>query len=120
MGRGPFAMGTIGTAVAAVVLTLASLSTPASAGALSAGDSQCLTCHGMPGLEKPLADGGTLPLHIEGDHFAQSVHSTIGCTGCHADVNLASHPPAANTISNRRDFSTAMVQVCRNCHTGEF
>ena len=120
MGRGPFAKGTIGAAVAAVVLALAGMTGSVSAAALSAGDQQCLGCHGMPGLEKPLADGQSLSLHIPGDSFAQSVHSAIGCTGCHADVNLASHPPAANPISSKRNFSLAMVQVCRTCHSGQF
>jgi hypothetical protein len=120
MARGPFARGTIGAAVAAVVLALAGMTASASAAALSAGDQQCLGCHGMQGLEKPLADGGSLSLHIPGDSFAQSVHSAIGCTGCHADVNLASHPPATNPISSKRNFSLAMVQVCRTCHSAQF
>lgn len=120
MGRGPLAIGAIGAAAAAVVLALAAMTASASAAPPSAADSQCLACHGMPGLEKPLASGGTLSLHIEGDTFGASVHSGIGCTGCHADVNLASHPPAANAISSKRNFSLAMVQVCRTCHAGQF
>ena len=117
MGRRPFAMGTIGAAVAAVVLALAGMTASASAAALSEGDEQCLACHGAPGLEKQLASGETLSLHIPGDAFAQSVHGVIGCTGCHTDINLASHPPAENPISTKRDFSIAMVQVCRTCHS---
>ncbi len=120
MGRGPFAVGTFGAVVAAVVLVLAWMTAPASAAAPSPGDSQCLACHGMPGLEKPLPSGGTLSLHIAGDIFAQSVHSAIGCTGCHADINLASHPATVAPIASKGEFSLAMVQVCRTCHTGEF
>jgi hypothetical protein len=113
-------MGTIGAAVAAIVLALAGMTAPASAGALSAGDGQCLACHGTPGLEKPLANGETLALHIQGDAFGQSVHSAIGCTGCHADITLASHPASVRPIASKSEFSLAMVQVCRTCHTGEF
>ncbi len=119
-GRGSFVAGAIGGAVAAVVLALAGMSMPASAGALSDGDQQCLGCHGSPGIEKHLEDGETLSLHIPGNTFAQSVHGAIGCTGCHTDINLASHPPAKNTIDTKRKFSTAMVQVCRNCHSEQF
>ena len=120
MGRSPFAFGAIGAAVAAVVLALAGMTVSASAAALSAGDKQCLACHGSPGMEKQLAGGETLSLHIEGDGFAQSVHSVIGCTGCHADIDLASHPPAENPIATKREFSIAMVQICRTCHNDQF
>ena len=120
MERGPSARGTMGAAIAAVVLALAAMTGSASAAPLSAADQQCLGCHGMPGLEKPLTDGGSLSLHIQGDSFAQSVHGGLGCTACHADVNLASHPPAANPISSRRNFSLAMIQVCRTCHSAQF
>ena len=96
-GRGSFVVGAIGGAVASVVLALAGMTVSASAGTLSDGDQQCLGCHGSPGIEKHLADGETLSLHIPGNTFAQSVLGAIGCTGCHADINLASHPPAKNT-----------------------
>ncbi len=118
MGR-RFAMGAIGAA-AATVLAFAGMTAPASAAGPPTADQQCLACHGMPGLEKPLTGGGTLSLHIPGDTFAQSVHSLIGCTGCHADVNLASHPAAVEPIASKRNFSLAMVQICRTCHTVEF
>ncbi len=118
MGRGPFAMGTIGAAVAAVALALAAMTAPAKAAGPA--DAQCVACHGMPGLEKPLADGQKLSLHIDGDTFAKSVHSGFGCTACHSDVNLSSHPPAPSPISSRRNFSLAMVQVCRTCHAQQF
>jgi len=120
MRRRPFVMGAIGAAVAAIVLGVAGMTAPASAAAPSAADQQCLACHGMAGLEMPLAGGGTLPLHIQGDAFAQSVHSAIGCTGCHADINPTSHPAAVKPIASKSEFSIAMVQVCRNCHTGQF
>ena len=86
----------------------------------SATDQQCLGCHGTAGMEKKLADGATLQLHVPGDMFAKSVHSAIGCTGCHADVDLAAHPPAEKDIESKRSFSLAMTQVCRGCHADKF
>src|SRR5271166_4296484 len=81
MKRGPVAMDYF-WAAAAIVLAVAGMSASATAAEPSKADQQCLACHGMPGLEKPLANGETLPLHVAGDSFAQSVHAGLGCTGC--------------------------------------
>lgn len=118
--RKPLAIGAIGAAAASIVLLLAGMTAPASAAPPSPADQLCLGCHGMVGLDKKLTNGESLSLHIPGDTFAQSVHSALGCTSCHADVNLASHPPAANPIADKRAFSLAMVQVCRTCHADKF
>ena len=119
IGRGPFATRMIG-AIAAVMLGLAAMAAAASAAGPAAGDAQCLACHGTPGFAMPLTDGGTLPLHIAGDTFGHSVHSAIGCTGCHSDISLATHPAAVKPIANRRAFSVAMAQICRTCHADQF
>jgi predicted CXXCH cytochrome family protein len=118
MQRGRIAMKYLG-AVAAVALGLGGMIAPAAAAAPSQADQQCLACHATPGFEKPLGNGQTLPLQIDGNRFAQSVHSPLGCAACHADVNLASHPPANNTISSRRDFSVGRVAVCGTCHSDQ-
>ncbi len=86
----------------------------------SAADQQCLACHGFPGMEKKLGDGQTLQLHVDGDLFAKSVHDVIGCTGCHSDIDLTTHPPAHKEIESERSFALTMTQVCRNCHTDQF
>jgi len=113
-----------GLALAAVVAVLALLTIampPAIAedAAPSVSD-QCLGCHGSDGMEKTLQDGATLKLHIPGDIFAKSVHSSIGCTGCHSDVDLATHPPADKEIPSARGFSITMTQVCSGCHADKF
>ncbi len=118
--RWPVGVDAIRIVLTALVLVIAGLSARASAAAPSAADQQCMMCHGTPGLTKTFTDGQTLPLLVAADHYAQSVHAAFGCTGCHADVNLASHPPAVNPIASKRAFSLAMVQVCRTCHTPEF
>ncbi|HEY1932648.1 MAG TPA: hypothetical protein VGG99_11590 [Acetobacteraceae bacterium] len=108
-------------AVAAVILLLLSLWLAVPAVAASAGDQQCLTCHGLPGLQKTPANGEVLSLHIDAQHFVGSVHAALGCTGCHSNISLANHPPAANVIASKRAFSIAMIQqTCRNCHATEF
>jgi hypothetical protein len=118
--RGAGAAGAIRAVAATIALALAGLSAPASATPPSTADQQCLGCHTTAGLELPLANGGTLSAHLSADRFAQSVHSAIGCTGCHADISLPSHPAAVKPIASKREFSTGMVQVCRTCHSTEF
>ena len=113
-----------GFAIAVVGATVAFLATAISPAlaedkAPSASD-QCLACHGSAGMEKTLGDGHTLQLQVPADMFGKSVHSAIGCTGCHSDVDLAAHPPADKVIPNARGFSIAMTQVCRGCHADKF
>ena len=91
VGRRLFSMGAIGPAVAIVMLAAAGMTAPAFAGTLSKDDQKCLACHQSAGMEKQLASGETLSLHISGDTFAQSVHSMIGCTGCHSKQHYKQH-----------------------------
>ena len=112
-------------AIAAVAAALALLPAAvpqafAADDAPSAADQYCLGCHGTAGMEKKLEDGDTLQLHVPADMFAKSVHSPIGCTGCHSDVDLAAHPPLKNEIESARSFAISTVQVCRGCHAEKF
>ena len=58
---------------------------------LSKEDKACLECHAKPNLEKTLGNGEKLSLVIPAKGFAQSVHNSSGCEGCHSDIDLASH-----------------------------
>jgi hypothetical protein len=111
------------TVVAASVSCLAfiCLSAHAADNAASASSQSCLACHGADGMEKALADGGKLSLHIDGEIFGKSVHQGFGCTGCHSDVDLNSHPPQAGVeIKSARDFRLKSVEICRTCHADKF
>src|SRR3990172_9485860 len=59
---------------------------------LSDADKTCLACHSQERLEKKLANKETLSLHVQGDAFAKSGHSVIGCAGCHTHFPLKNHP----------------------------
>ena len=109
-------------AVAAALILLPAAASPAFAAdpAPSAADQNCLGCHGTAGMEKKLADGGTLQLHVPADAFVKSVHGPNGCTSCHSDVDPAAHPPADKKIESARSFAIATTQVCRNCHADKF
>ncbi|MBI4292674.1 MAG: hypothetical protein HY661_14455 [Betaproteobacteria bacterium] len=88
----------------------------AAGSALSKADEQCLGCHSVKGLEKKLASGETLSLHVDGTAFVQSVHNMIGCDVCHRDVTLENHPPLKKKIASIRENSLALQKVCRSCH----
>lgn len=110
----------LGAIALTILLTFVGTMVSSSSAAASADDQQCLGCHATPGLAKPLDDGETLSLRIQADHFSQSVHGVLGCTGCHVDISLSSHPPATNPVASKREFSIAMVQVCHTCHDDKF
>ena len=102
--------------VAALALSLLATGLVAAhaADGLSESDQQCLACHAAQGLEKKLANGDTLSLHVQAEAFAKSVHKAIGCAGCHSNVDLKSHPgDVKNTAASAREHSVARVALCR-------
>ena len=78
-----------------VLLAVAGMSAPAPPARFPRTTRNAWPAISSAGLEKPLADGETLSLHISGDTFAKSVHSIFGCAGCHSDIDLAKHPADA-------------------------
>jgi len=84
--------------------------------AASAADTACLGCHSIEGLEKKLPSGESLSLNVSGEAFAGSVHRVIGCSGCHANIDLGSHPAATTDIKSLREYSIARAEGCRLCH----
>ena len=111
-------------ALAAALILLPATTAPTFASdpvpAPSAADQNCLGCHGAAGMEKKLADGDTLQLHVPADAFVKSVHGANGCTSCHSDVDPAAHPPTDKKIDSKRSFAVATTQVCRTCHADKF
>lgn len=103
----------------AAAMALLFLATPLTAfgDSLAEDDEICLSCHSAEGVEKDLANGEVLPLHIRGNAFADSVHAWAGCTGCHASVDLDTHPGEMR-IESRHAFSVAASAVCSECHPG--
>ena len=112
--------------VATAVLAFLALLPAASGTALAAGcvlseqDRQCLACHSSEGMEKKLANGEKLSLHIAGQVFAESVHNAFGCAACHSNISLNSHPPSRKRIGSTRQYSVAQTAVCRTCHEDKF
>jgi len=77
-------------------------------------DAKCLKCHSK-GLKKKLEDGAKMSLKVDVAHFEESVHSVIGCTGCHRDIGKAKHP-SKKPINSAREYSLAQNETCGQCH----
>jgi len=111
-------------AITAVAATLALLpaATPTFAAdeAPSAADQNCLGCHGSAGMEKKLADGDVLPLHVAADLYGKSVHRPNGCASCHTDIDPTAHPPSKKEIKSARSYAIAANEPCKACHTEKF
>jgi hypothetical protein len=109
------------TAVVATALSLLGVGARAAEGAaeekaLSKEDKVCIECHAQPGLEKTLASGERLSLSIPPKRFAESVHNSSGCDGCHSEIDLKDHGKAKKTIASKREYSLGMMETCRDCH----
>lgn len=81
-------------------------------------DAKCVKCHSR-GLKKKLEDGETMSLKIEVEEFGTSVHSVIGCTGCHRDVAKSKHP-SRQPIASKRAYSLKHNQTCSQCHEAKY
>ena len=95
----------------ALVLSLLLFAAPAGA----AGE-ECLACHGQAGLTKTLEKGDVLQLHVAADAFAGSVHASLGCGGCHAAIDLKTHPAKPRKFETARAYAVQTVEACKGCH----
>ncbi|UCH74905.1 MAG: hypothetical protein JSU82_03360 [Rhodospirillales bacterium] len=117
-----YSAGFTATIVAALfTLIAAGAATPSSAVGIAADvltedDQNCLACHDSEGMEKDLVNGEILSLAVQGDGFAASVHSWVGCAGCHGDVDLESHPQDKR-IDSRHGYAAAASEICADCHS---
>ncbi|MBN1563825.1 MAG: cytochrome c3 family protein [Anaerolineae bacterium] len=82
-------------------------------GEAEGGDGYCLLCHSQPDQTYTLPDGSVLDITINPDHFADSVHSELGCTQCHGDMSYPHETPVPTTS---RDYTMRMAVICTTCH----
>jgi len=106
----------IAAVAAALALLTASTSTYAADEAPSAADQNCLGCHGSAGMEKKLADGEVLRLHVPADMYGKSIHRPNGCASCHTDIDPTAHPPSKKDIKTARSYAIAATESCKGCH----
>jgi cytochrome b subunit of formate dehydrogenase len=90
----------------ALALTLSLLLGVASAARKPSND-DCLACHGDATLTKDV-DGKQVSLHVNADHFKNSVHgSVLSCVDCHKGVKAEPHE------------TTPAKVTCAQCHADE-
>ncbi|NWF51975.1 MAG: cytochrome c family protein [Nitrospirae bacterium] len=78
----------------------------------------CLTCHSNKGMYKVLENKEVLSLYISKSEFAESIHNSINCNGCHTGY-LAAHIQKKKQIKNKREYSVSASRVCSTCHPEE-
>lgn len=89
-------------------------------GALSDEAKICLTCHSDKEMHKILENKEAMPLYINKDEFADSVHNIINCSACHTGYDdLAAHIQEKKQIKSKREYSVNASRVCSTCHSDE-
>ena len=63
----------------------------------------CLTCHADKGLQ----DAAGHNISVDGDTFGQSIHGSLNCSDCHADIKEYPHPDKIAKVK------------CATCHAGQ-
>ena len=77
--------------------------------------SACLACHEDKSMEMTFADGSTMSLFVDLNHFTGSVHaSQLTCTDCHAKYD-GDHP-MGTSFASRRAYTVNSYQLCKKCH----
>lgn len=59
---------------------------------------ECLGCHSDPSLTKNV-NGKAVSVSVDAKKFSDSVHGSLGCADCHADVKTVPHEPAPGTVA---------------------
>ncbi len=91
---------------AACLAVMAAVALPARAA--DDANETCLACHNDRGLTAKRA-GRTVSLYVDGKKFSGSIHGTLACTNCHADLEGKELP-----------HSTPLTRVnCGTCHGEE-
>jgi hypothetical protein len=63
----------------------------------------CLTCHADKGLQNAAGNN----ISVDGDTFGQSIHGSLKCNDCHADIKEYPHPDKIARVK------------CDACHASE-
>lgn len=79
----------------------------------------CLGCHGDRSLTTKLPSGEELPLFVDQQVWARSVHGDkLGCLECHARMSEVPHP--AQPFRTRRELTIASYEQCKRCHFANY
>ena len=78
--------------------------TAVGASAVAIGSADCFDCHSEVGMIKTNAAGVAVPLMVDSNVFAKSVHGDLACTDCHADIQELPHADVLAAVN------------CASCH----
>jgi predicted CXXCH cytochrome family protein len=68
-----------------------------------AAQADCLACHG----DKTMQDAAGHSIAVDGDKFSASMHGSLQCNNCHADIKQYPHPDHIAKVD------------CKTCHADE-
>jgi predicted CXXCH cytochrome family protein len=68
-----------------------------------AAQSECLACH----ADKTMQDPSGHSISVDGDKFSASIHGSLQCNNCHADIKEYPHPDHIAKVE------------CKSCHADE-
>ena len=74
---------------------------------------RCLACHSLPDLALTLPSGERLPLAVDANALAASVHGRFSCGTCHGAKDYPHGPVSA---PDRRGYTVTAAQLCLSCH----
>jgi predicted CXXCH cytochrome family protein len=77
----------------------------------------CLGCHGLSGIVKKFENGEMIAAYVDAESFSASVHSSLGCSGCHTEFSAKRHP--SRRFRSKRQYQIQCSLVCRRCHSGK-
>ena len=77
----------------------------------------CMSCHEKPGITATYSDGEKRSVQTLPEHFNDSAHKFLPCTGCHVNQSPANHTKSSTTT--REKVSLGVANACRRCHTDE-
>jgi hypothetical protein len=77
----------------------------------------CYVCHSDSSLRKTIGTE-TVPLYVDREKFARSIHRANRCLDCHTDIVFyKGHSEAVKTYGGWANFSTEDTSQTRNYHT---
>jgi predicted CXXCH cytochrome family protein len=90
---------------------------PTAASGTETADSSCFACHNNPQwqMELALPDGEAWSLYVDKDGLEKSVHGSLRCVDCHAEITGFPHAELSQDW-DRRDITVYLSATCRRCH----
>jgi hypothetical protein len=77
---------------------------------------ECVDCHNDPAATRETSDGKSVSVHVDQALFDKSIHSSIGCSGCHGDISEYPHPTAVAKVDCAQCHADAATEFDKSIH----